>query len=334
LLLCSVLFVPGIGYAARLDPEIETFIHKMAEKHHFNPRELRNIFSQVKPDPEVLEAISMPATSMSWDDFSARFINPTRIDEGVKFWDDNAEALARARQQYGIPEEIVVATIGVETRYGRSTGTYRVLDSLTTLAFDYPQRAGFFKQELEQFLLLTREDRIDPLDIKGSYAGAMGLPQFIPSVYRRYAVDFNGDGTLNLWEDPADAIGSIANYYKAYGWQPGQPIAVAVVENGDELAPLLSPDVKPRVPVAELQKMGVTPEQEIPDEILASLFVLGDGDEAQYWLALNNFYVITRYNRSVNYAMAVFELSREIRRAREARVANNRADRDNRGTIM
>lgn len=293
----------------------------MAEKHHFDPSELHRIFSQVKPQPEVLRAISASATALPWNEYRALFINPTRIADGVKFWDDNAGTLSRARQQYGVSEEIIVATIGVETRYGRNTGTYRVLDALTTLAFDYTQRSGFFKRELEQFLLLTREERIDPLSIKGSYAGAMGMPQFIPSAYRHYAVDFDGDGKLNLWGSPADAIGSIANYFKVYGWKPDEPVAVGVQVSGDEFRELLSQNIKPHLQVAELQKIGVTPEQEIPGEVLASLFALGEGDDAQYWLALNNFYVITRYNRSTYYAMSVYELSREIREVRETRDA-------------
>ena len=293
----------------------------MAEKHHFNTDELRKIFSEAKPQPEVLRAISTPATAMPWTEYRALFVNPTRIADGVKFWDDNAETLSRASQQYGVPEEIVVATIGVETRYGKNTGNYRVLDTLVTLAFDYTPRAGFFRRELEQFLLLTHEARINPLSVKGSYAGAMGMPQFIPSVYRRFAVDFDGDGKLNLWGRPADAIGSIANYLKAYGWNPDAPIAVAATVNGDEFTPLLSQDIKPHVQVAELLKVGVTPDEKISGENLASLFALGEGDEAQYWLALNNFYVITRYNRSVYYAMTVYELSREVRAARDGRSA-------------
>lgn len=320
-LICLALLFPGTSRAVPLNPEIETFIREMVEKHHFDPGELRLIFSEVKPQPEVLRAISAPAAAVPWNEYRALFINPTRIADGVKFWDDNAEALSRARQQYGIPEEIIVATIGVETRYGRNTGSYRVLDTLTTLAFDYTQRAAFFRQELEQFLLLAREAQIDPLSIKGSYAGAMGMPQFIPSVYRRYSVDFDGDGKSNLWKSPADAIGSIANYYQDYGWKPDGPIAVGAKVSGDEFMPLLSQDVKPHTQVAELQNIGVTPEQELPGENLASLFALGEGDEAQYWLALNNFYVITRYNRSVYYAMAVYELSREIRETRETRSA-------------
>ena len=320
-MLCLVPIFPGNSHAVPLNPEIEVFISGMAEKHHFNPSELRRIFSQVKPQPEVLRAISAPATALPWSEYRVLFINPTRIADGVKFWDENAESLSRARQQYGVSEEIIVATIGVETRYGRNTGTHRVLDALTTLAFDYTKRASFFRRELEQFLLLTREEGIDPLTIKGSYAGAMGIPQFIPSVYRRYAVDFDGDGKLNLWESPADAIGSIANYLKVYGWKPDEPVAVGAQVSGDDFRELLLQDIKPHVQVAELQKIGVIPVQEIPGENLVSLFALGEGDEARYWLALNNFYVITRYNRSNYYAMSVYELGRAIREVRETRSA-------------
>lgn len=292
----------------------------MAEKHHFNSRELRRIFSQVKLQPEVLKAISTPVTSLPWNEYRALLINPARISDGVKFWDEHERALTRARQKYGVPEEIIVATLGVETRYGRNTGRYRVMDALTTLAFDFPPRVDFFRDELEQYLLFTRDSHIDPLSLKGSYAGAMGMPQFIPSAYRSYAVDFDGDGKANLWTSAADAVGSIANYYQAYGWQEDEPIAVGARVSGDEFLPLLSRDIEPHTPVAELQNMGVTPEQEISGDNLASLFALVEGDETQYWLALNNFYVITRYNRSVYYAMAVYELSREIRAARGTQI--------------
>ena len=315
-----MLLFPGNSHAAPLNPDIEAFIREMVEKHHFNLRELRRIFSQVKPQPEVLKAISTPATVLPWNEYRALFINPARITDGVKFWDEHEKALARARQKYGVPEEIIVGTIGVETRYGRNTGGYRVMDALTTLAFDFPPRADFFKDELEQYLLFTRDRHIDPLSLKGSYAGAMGMPQFIPSAYRDYAVDFDGDGKANLWTSAADAIGSIANYYQAYGWQEDGPIAVGAMVSGDEFTPLLSRDIEPHTPVAELQNIGVTPEREIPGDSLASLFALGEGDETQYWLALNNFYVITRYNRSVYYAMAVYELSREILAARGERI--------------
>jgi len=321
LLFYSLLLFPGAIPAAPLDPDIEVFIGEMAKKHQFDRNELTRIFREVKPQPEVLRAISSPATAMPWSEYRQLFVNATRIDEGVKFWDDNAEALARAYQEYGVPQEIIVATLGVETRYGRNTGNHRVLDSLVTLAFDYAPRASFFRRQLEQFLLLTREEGIEPLSVRGSYAGAMGMPQFIPSVYRRYAVDFDGDGKPNLWKSSADAIGSIANYLKEYGWKSEAPIAVAATVNGDDVTALLSQGIKPHVPLADLQAMGVTPEQEIPGEILASLLTLGEGEGVQYWIALDNFYVITRYNRSVNYAMAVFELSREIRRARETRTA-------------
>ncbi len=291
-------------------------MREMADKNHFDLHELHKIFSQVKLQPDVLKAISAPATALPWSEYRALFINSARVAAGVKFWEDNAKALTEAREKYGVPEEIIVATIGVETRYGRNTGSYRVLDTLTTLAFDFPPRAEFFKGELEQYLLFTRDYHIDPLSLKGSYAGAMGMPQFIPSAYRRYAVDFDGDGKLNLWGSPADAIGSIANYYQSYGWKTDELIVVGATVSGDKYRDLLAQDIEPHMQVGELQKIGVTPKQEIPAENLASLFALGEGDETQYWLALNNFYVITRYNRSVNYAMVVYELSSEIRAAR------------------
>jgi membrane-bound lytic murein transglycosylase B len=322
LLLCIALFFSGHSSAAPskpLRPEVKVFIREMAQKHHFDARALRRIFSQVNSQPEVIQAVAAPAKP--WSEYRALFINPERIAGGVKFWDEHEKVLARAKWKYEVPEEIIVATIGIESRYGRNTGRYRVLDALTTLAFDYAPRADFFKSELEEYLLLTRDAHINPLSLKGSYAGAMGIPQFIPSVYRRYAVDFERNGKTNLWQSPADAVGSIANYYHVYGWRMDEPIAVEATVSGSGFQPLIDKGIKPYTPVADLPRYGITPMQEILGENLVSLFALGEGDQAQYWLALNNFYVITRYNHNVYYAMAVYELSREIRSARELRSA-------------
>ncbi|MGH8751719.1 MAG: lytic murein transglycosylase B [Burkholderiales bacterium] len=318
----TVLFFQGANHAAlskTLDPEIEAFICEMADKHDFDALELRALFRQVKTQSEIIKAIAAPATARPWHEYRARTINDQRIRNGVKFWDEHAQTLARAREQYGVPEEIIVATLGVETRYGKSTGKYRVLDALTTLAFDYPSRAEFFKSELEEYLLFTRDRHINPLHLKGSYAGAMGMPQFIPSSYRDYAVDFDGDGKSNLWTSAADAIGSIANYYQTYGWQPEQDIALPAILAEDAPRSVLAQGVKPHTSIAELQKTGVIPRAAVADETLAAVFSLEEEDGEQVWLALNNFYVITRYNRSVNYAMAVYELSQELRVARDMR---------------
>ncbi|MBC7945446.1 MAG: lytic murein transglycosylase B, partial [Burkholderiales bacterium] len=263
-----------------------------------------------------------PATTRPWSEYYPPFLTASRIEGGAQFWDDHAAELARAERDFGVAPEIIVATIGVETLYGKNTGRYRVLDALATLAFDYPRRGEFFRSELEQYLLLARETGFDPLTLKGSYAGAMGLGQFIPRSYRRYAIDFDGDGQINLWH-PADAIGSVANYYRDYGWQHGAPV---VLRAGafDNYQQFLQREIKPQTTLAEFQSALVTVREPLPADTLATLFTLEADDGLQYWLGLNNFYVITRYNRSVFYAMTVHLLSQEIlRRSTEPMVESN-----------
>lgn len=296
-----------------LRPEVDAFIGEMARKHQFEHSALRRVFSQVQPRPAVIRAISTPVAALPWHEFRSRYVDSTRIAGGVSFWRQNAAALARANRQYGVPEEIIVATIGMETHYGRNIGTFKVLEALTMLAFDYPQRGDFFRGELEEFLLLTRETGFDVLGVTGSYAGAMGIPQFLPSSYRKYAVDFDGDGKADLWGDPADAIGSVANYYHAFGWQRGAPIAVRADIGGSEIDAVLTGGVKPHIKLGELKRRGIVPLVPVKEEAEAVLFRVEAESGSQYWLGLQNFYVITRYNRSINYAMAVYKLARELR---------------------
>lgn len=297
-------------------PEIAAFINEMAEKHQFERKALEKIFSQARFRSDVIEAISRPAAATPWHEYRSLFINPRRITGGVRFWDRHSAALARASQDYGVPEEIIVAVIGVETLYGERTGAYRVLDALTTLAFDYPKRADFFRSELEQYLLLARERGTDPLSMKGSYAGAMGIPQFMPSSYRLYAVDFDGDGDTDVWRNAGDAIGSVANYLKVFGWESGQPLAMRAQVAGDAYRALLDEEIKPHKSVEELKKLGVTPLGNVAGERQAALIELETLEGPEYWLGFNNFYVITRYNRSTYYAMAVAELAWEIKSLR------------------
>jgi len=299
-------------------PEIESFIADMAEKHQFDAQALRALFSKVQPRPNILRIMSAPATALPWHEFRPGYVNGRRIEGGVKFWTENAATLARARLQYGVPEEIIVATIGIETLYGRQMGRVKVLDALTTLAFDDPRRAEFFRGELEAFLLLGREQAWDLADVRGSYAGALGLPQFLPSSYRKYAVDFDNDGVRNLWGDPADAIGSVANYYRSYGWEDGAIAVVPASLDEKALSALDATQVVPQRTVGEYIEAGAVPLAVVPSEAKAALIRLDTEAGPQYWLGLQNFYVITRYNRSVNYAMAVHELAHEIRQRREA----------------
>jgi membrane-bound lytic murein transglycosylase B len=295
-----------------ISPEIEAFIEEMVQKHQFETGALRKLFIQVKPRPGIVKAISAPATARPWHEFRSRYIEPARINGGVAFWREHAATLEKASREFGVPEEIIVATIGVETFYGRHTGNFRVLDALATLAFRYPPRAELFRSELEHYLLLARETGIDATGTVGSYAGAMGLPQFLPSSYRRYAIDFDGDGKKDIVNNMADAIGSVANYYKAFGWRPGGAIIVAAEVSGNVDA-VLEAGIKPEQKVAELRKLGVTPSGPVDEGAEAALITAEAVTGRRYWLGLNNFYVITRYNRSVNYALTVHELAGELR---------------------
>jgi membrane-bound lytic murein transglycosylase B len=230
--------------------------------------------------------------------------------------------LSRAAAEYGVPEEIIVATIGIETSYGRALGKGRAFDALATLAFAYPPRAALFRNELIELLLLSRETRTDPLHYKGSFAGALGVPQFLPSSYRRLAVDFDADGRRDLWSH-ADAIGSIGNYYRSYGWATGQPVLVALERTReqppDAFKQLLERGIQPHSKVAVFRKSGASIAGPADDEEIASAFAAETESGTAYWLGFNNFYVITRYNRSINYALAVHDLALELRRLRDAK---------------
>jgi membrane-bound lytic murein transglycosylase B len=303
----------AIAAAGQLRPEVEAFIQEMVQKHRFNGESLRKLFARVEPNPAVISQISTPLTDLPWYQFRRRYVDAVRINGGIKFWQEHADTLARARRVFGVPEEIVVATIGAESIYGRNTGRFGVLEALSMLAFNYPPRAQRFRSELEQYLLLSREARLDALRVKGSYAGAIGIPQFLPSSYRRYAVDFDGDGRRDLVDSPADAIGSVANYYKAHGWREGQIVAVPAEVDGNGTAALLELGIKPQLKVGELKRRGVLPTAPVDEESKAALITAESETGPSYWLGLHNFYVITRYNRSVNYALAVDELARELR---------------------
>jgi membrane-bound lytic murein transglycosylase B len=285
----------------------------MVAKHQFRRDELENVFARAQHNPAVIEAISRPATIKPWPEYRAAFVNPKRIRLGLEFWDKYRQTLRRAEKKYGVPQEIIVAVIGVETLYGQNAGHFLVLDALTTLAFDYPRRADFFRGELENYLLLAREQEFDLLTIRGSYAGAMGIPQFMPGSYRNYAVDFNGNHKIDLLREDSDAIGSVANYLKGYGWIRNEPVAVrARVGEENCLGEIRTPRS-----LAEWVTAGVAPAEGFAPEKSARLidFTVEEGKE--FWLAFNNFEVITRYNNSDFYAMSVFQLAEEIRAARK-----------------
>lgn len=303
----------ALGAPPPLRAEIESFIEEMVQKHAFDRGFLRKLFRQAQPRPAVIRAISTPGTARPWHEFRAIYMEERRIAAGVEFWRQNAAALSRAHREYGVPEEIVVATLGVETVYGRNTGRFRVLEALGMLAFDYPPRASLFRSELEEFLLLVREAGLEAAAVRGSYAGAMGIPQFLPSSYRKYAVDFDGDGRPDIWRSASDAIGSVANYYRSFGWETGAPVIIEAQVSGDEVENVLAAEFKPHTRITELRQRGITPLSPVDEEAIAMLVRVEAESGTQYWLGLQDFYVITRYNRSVNYALTVHELAQEIK---------------------
>lgn len=303
------------------NPNAQQFIDKMVNKHGFDRQQLQEILSQAKRLDSVLRLMDnqAPTTSVkppsgpngAWLRYRKKFITPDNVQNGVVFWNQYEDALNRAWQVYGVPPEIIVGIIGVETRWGRVMGKTRILDALATLSFNYPRRAEYFSGELETFLLMARDEQDDPLNLKGSFAGAMGYGQFMPSSYKQYAVDFSGDGHINLW-DPVDAIGSVANYFKAHGWVKGDQ--VAVMANGQ--APGLPNGFKTKYSISQLAAAGLTPQQSLGNHQQASLLRLDVGTGYQYWYGLPNFYTITRYNHSTHYAMAVWQLGQAVALAR------------------
>ena len=298
-------------------PEMEKFIAQMVRAHGFDAKSLRNVFAKVQTSQGVIRAITAPSTSKPWYEFKPLFVDAQRISGGVTYWNDNAELLERARKEFGVPEAVVVSVIGIETRYGKRTGNFRVMDALSTLAFDVPSRADYFKRELEQFLLLAREQQWDPLSINGSFAGAMGMPQFMPSSYRRYAVDFNADGYTDLWKDQADVIGSVASYLRQSGWKEGTPIVAPARVDVPDWKALVDLGLKPSLTLEQWKMRGVDTIANVQISLPASLFTLDLLGGPEFWFGFENFYAILQYNRSRNYAMAVNELAQEITRERE-----------------
>tara|TARA_R110001592_G_scaffold321037_1_gene599303 strand:+ start:49712 stop:50719 length:1008 start_codon:yes stop_codon:yes gene_type:complete len=293
-------------------PGAQAFADRMVSEYNFDRTEVELLLKDAEKQQSIIDAMSRPAEKVKpWKDYRKIFIQEKRIDEGVKFWHENRDALNRASAKYGVAPEVIVAIIGVETFYGRIKGNYRVIDALATLSFDYPKRSPFFTKQLEHFLLLSKEQKQAPLALKGSYAGAMGYGQFIPSSYRNYAVDFDGDGFVDIWNNTTDAIGSVANYFSRHGWAlDGEVVFRArVTANYDDSA---LNKLKLEKTIDELSVMGFTPTQPLAGDLKAIPILLQGNRGAEFWLGLNNFYVITRYNHSRLYAMAVHELSQLI----------------------
>ena len=294
-------------------PQAKDFVEEMVKQHGFKREEIVSMLARAERQQSILDAIARPAEKAKpWKDYRKLFVTNDRITQGVAFWREHAASLARAERESGVPAAIIVAIIGVETRYGRNKGSYRVLDALTTLGFDYPPRADFFRGQLVEYFLMAREQKLAPDRLLGSYAGAMGFGQFMPSSYRKYAIDFDGDGLVDILSDIDDAIGSVGNYLKGYGWQRGAPIVVRAMAKEPLPEGLLKEVLEPVTTLRDYKAKGITSLPALPDDTLAALFMLDAESGSEYWLALNNFYVITRYNRSQMYSMAVVQLSQEI----------------------
>ncbi len=314
--------VPAASSAA-----VQAFIDKAHKEHGIAKQEVVDLLAQAQHQQKIIDSMQRRAEKhKAWHEYRAIFLTDKRIDAGVAFWKENVALLRKAEKEFGVPAEIIVSILGVETLYGTRTGNMRVLDALYTLAFGYPKRSAFFTKELMQFILLSKEANFDPTEVTGSYAGAMGAAQFISSSYRHYAIDYDKDGRTDLWSSPADMIGSIANYLKMNGWKAADPIAslaqgveaqrhakLFFAEPNRPLKEVVLPQDKPKHALAELAKQGITPSTPVKTDSLAYLMAFEmPNDRFEHWLGFHNFYVITRYNRSPLYAMAVYQLAQAI----------------------
>jgi len=314
----AALFLLSVTTAQAIDldqPEVRSFIDSMVEEHDFDREELRDILGAAEVKDSILEAIARPAEkTLSWAEYREHFLTRERIDAGAAFWVENKDTLESISIDTGVPVEILVGIIGVETYYGRITGSYRVLDALATLAFSYPPRSKFFRRELQEYLLLVREEGMQAADATGSYAGAMGRPQFMPSSYRAYAVDSTGDGKRDIWDDWTDVAGSIANYFLKHGWKPGEEVTAQASLGGtwQGATPEPANTLKASETIASLSRQGVMFVTDLHADSKSELLTFEGDDGAEHWVGFHNFFVITRYNRSVMYALAVHQLGQEV----------------------
>jgi membrane-bound lytic murein transglycosylase B len=306
----------GVDPAA-VEKARSAFVDRMVSKHGFDRATIAATLAGVVIDDSILQAISRPAERVvPWYEYRKIFLTPARIDAGAEFWRGNAAIIEVAANQHQVEPELLLAIIGVESLFGQRMGRYRVLDALGTLAFAYPPRASFFASEFEAFFLMSREEGTQVLDALGSYAGAMGAGQFIPSSFRAYAVDGNDDGRRDLWQDWEDILASVANYFDAHGWKPGQQIAVPAVKAADWSGSEPKQGLNLTETIGSLREIGYVFETDLPDSAPAMVFSLEqDEGNAEYWVGFHNFHVITRYNRSVKYALAAYQLSLAIRGA-------------------
>ncbi|MDM8180800.1 MULTISPECIES: lytic murein transglycosylase B [Marinobacter] len=311
-------------------PESREFVREMSERYGFEAERVSAILANAQRRDSILEAISRPAEkTLEWHEYRRIFMRDERIEQGVSFLRKHQEAFERAEREYGVPASIVAAIIGVETWYGTYKGKYRVLDALATLAFDYPPRSRFFRSELAQYLLMTREQGFDPMALTGSYAGAMGYGQFISSSYRHYALDFDGDDVADILTNPVDAIGSVANYFHAHRWQTGEPVAERVSDSLPKSSPLLTRELRPTLTVNDYRQAGIVPKMDAPGDAKARVIRLVGDEGSELWLTYHNFYVITRYNHSHLYAMAVHQLAGALEERMRPLANENNEDSNN-----
>ncbi len=302
--------------AAEIHPGSDAFVAEMVEKHGFDKKTLNDYLANAKKRQSIIDAMTRPAEGKDWYEYRPIFVTSKRIKRGVEFWNQYQSILTEVEKTYRIPAEIIVAIIGVETNYGRITGSYPVIDALVTLAFHYPARAKYFRKELEHLFLLSRDEQLPLETVTGSYAGAMGWGQFMPSSYREYSVDFDGDGKRNLWQSEKDIIASVANYFKRHHWRPDEDVVFPLTADKNAKIPGKQ-KLKANSTVKEIASWGYRSSQDLKATLKAGLIELKQQDQKDYWLGLHNFYVITRYNHSAMYAMAVFQLSQEIVAARD-----------------
>lgn len=300
-------------------PDVHVFIKKMVTEYDFNEQNLDNIFNQVKLQPAILDIMEKPAETWTWGKYQKFLITPARIQAGIDFWNQHSKTLAAIEKKDGVPASVIVAIIGVETFYGKIQGNYRVLDALATLSFEYPKRKAFFQNELKDYLLLARENQLDVFNMLGSYAGAIGPGQFMPSSYRIYAIDYSQRGVADLRNDTNDVIASIGNFLSKHGWCRGEVIATKAHIKGTRYEKLKTNQLTPTYTLLQLKINGVTPryKRNYSKNARANLMILEDNDaDMEYWLGFHNFYVISRYNPRINYTMAVYQLAEAIKHAR------------------
>ena len=301
------------------------FIDKMVRQHGFDRAELTALLDEAVIDKTILETMARPAERVvPWFEYRNIFMTDERIAAGVRFWGEHAETLKQVADRYGVAPEMVVAIVGIETYFGTRMGRYRVVDALATLAFAYPPRSSFFTSELESFLLLSREENVDPKAALGSYAGAMGAGQFIPSSYRAYAVDVDGDGKRDLWSNWNDALGSVANYFAKHGWRAGEPVMERAIRTETFAGPEPRNALEIDGTVASVTRMGYVFTTTLPSDAPAAPYSFeAEGGGSEYWVGYHNFGVVTRYNRSTKYALAAHQLSQAIRARYFEAVASN-----------